>query len=58
MGEKVEKLISVMWLVTFTILKAMCQALSQITDNRTLFFNLHSEVPVFFSCLHWTVFLH
>lgn len=35
MGEKMEKILSMMWLVPFTILKALCQALSQITGNRT-----------------------
>ena len=58
MDEKVEKIISVMWPVVFTILKVICQASSQITDNRTFFLNLHSEVSIFFRSLHWTLILH
>lgn len=53
-----EMIIFVIWLVIFTILKPICQALSQITDNRTLFFNLHSEVSIFFRYLHWSLFLN
>lgn len=41
MDEKVGKVISVMWLINFTILKTVCQALSQITHNDTLLFKLH-----------------